>query len=310
MAYLVIGLILSLIIFIGIGVYSKSKTNSFKTPLQFLALLGLLVTIPSFISKVPANCVGIVYSPFKGTSENVLSEGFHAKSPFDQVYMISTEVQTKVVDNLTSQTKDSQFVNSKLDIKYRVNTKDAHLIYKQYKTLENMSNSLIVPTSQRILELITTRYNVMDILGEKRAEIYSSLEKDLTTELAKYGVEFYSISITDMDAGAEIEEAITQEAVAKKAVETAEQELLKAQTEAKQKSVLAQAEQDAAKIAAETLKIQAEAEKNANALKSTSLTDSVLREKYIEKWDGKLPTYVGGDNSGLMFDMTSSTQNE
>ena len=308
MGFLALGFILALIIFIGLGVLNKSRGKKFFSPLQILSIVGFAALIPAFITKVPANCVGIVYSPFKGTSESVLSEGFHSKSPFDQVYMISTEVQTKSVTNLTTQTKDSQFVNSQLDIKYRVNTKDAHLIYKQYKTLDNMSNSLIIPTTQRVLELITTKYNVMDILGEKRPDIYASLEKNLTTELAKYGVEFYSISITDMDAGAEIEQAITAEAVAKTAVETAEQELLKTKTEAKQKSVEAQAEQDAAKIAAETLKIQAQAEKDANALKTKTLTDSILREKYIEKWDGKLPTYVGGDNSGLMFNMTGENQ--
>lgn len=82
-----------------------------------------------------------------------------------------------------------------------------------------------------------------------------------TTLSEGYGIEFVSISIMDMDAGDEIEEAITAEAVAKKEVETAQQELLKTQTQAQKLAVQAQAEQDAAKIEAETLIIQAEAEK-------------------------------------------------
>jgi hypothetical protein len=61
----------------------------------------------------------------------------------------------------------------------------------------------------------------MDVLGEKRSEIYAELDIALSKELAKYSIEFISVSITDMDAGAEIEAAITAEAVAKKAVETA-----------------------------------------------------------------------------------------
>ena len=59
---------------------------------------------------------------------------------------------------------------------------------------------------------------------EKLIELYKNnpllKEINLTEELAKYGVAFYSISITDMDAGEAIEAAITNEAVAKKAVET------------------------------------------------------------------------------------------
>lgn len=268
-------------------------------------LLALLILIPGFITRVPANSVGIKYSPFSGTSEITLAEGFHGKNIFDKVYKISTEVQTMTVSNLTTQTEDAQFVTSTLDIKYKVNPANAYLIFTQFRTLDKMSDSLIIPTTQRVLELITTNYNVMDVLGEKRSDIYKELEISLTEELAKYGVAFYSISITDMDAGEAIEAAITNEAVAKKTVETAEQELLKAETEAKQKAVVAKAEQDAAKIEAETKIIEAEAEKKANELLQQSLTESILAEKWIEKWNGESPTYYGGNGTDLIFNTGS-----
>lgn len=276
---------------------------------HLLCLLGLLVLLPGFITKIPANSVGIVYSPFGGTREQTLSEGFHTKNIFDKVYKISTEVQTMTVENLTTQTKDAQFLTSVLDIKYRINTSNAYLVFKQFRTLKNMSENLIVPTTQRVLEHVTTQYNVIDILGEKRNTIYSELESALSEEFAKYGVEFYSISITDMDAGESLEAAITAEAVAKKAVETAEQNLLKTETEAKQKSVQAQAEQDAAKINAETKLIEAEAEKKANELLNQSLTDMVLQKEWIEKWNGQMPTYYSGSEDGMSVILNSSETN-
>lgn len=175
-----------------------------------------------------------------------------------------------------------------------------------------MSQNLIIPTTQRVLEMVTTQYNVIDILGESRTEVYNKLEAMLTEEFAKYGVEFYAISITDMDAGEALEQAITDEAVAKKAVETAEQNLLKAQTEAKQQSVQAQAKQDAARIEAETKLIEAEAEKQANELLNQSLTDEILRMEWINKWNGQMPTYYGGSDSGtgIIFDATTATETE
>lgn len=268
---------------------------------QVLCILGLVLLIPGFIAKVSANSVGILYSPFSGTSEITLSEGFHSKNLFEKVYNISTEVQTMTVENLTTQTQDAQYVNTTLDIKYRVSSANAYLIFTQFRTLKKMSETLIVPTTQRVLELITTNYNVMDVLGEKRSDIYKELEVNLTEELSKYGVEFYSISITDMDAGEAIENAITAEAVAKKEVETAEQELLKAETEAKKMSVEAQAAQDAAKIEAETKIIQAQAEKEANELLQQSLTELILIQQWIEKWNGHAPTYYGGNGADLLF---------
>lgn len=297
MVWLIIGIIVTLCLFVGLG-FDSDMNWKFRVR-HPLCLFGLLILIPGFVTKIPANSVGIVYSPFGGTQEQTLSEGFHSKNVFDKVYKISTEVQTMTVENLTTQTKDAQFLNSVLDIKYRVNTSNAYLVFKQFRTLKNMSENLIVPTTQRVLEHVTTQYNVIDILGEKRNTIYSELESALSEEFSKYGVEFYSISITDMDAGEALEQAITDEAVAKKAVETAEQNLLKAETEAKQKSVQAQAEQDAAKIKAETKLIEAEAEKKANELLNQSLTDTVLQMEWIEKWNGQMPTYYSGSDDGM-----------
>ena len=129
---------------------------------------------------------------------------------------------------------------------------------------------------------------------------YEGLMNSLTEEFAKYGVEFVSISIADMDAGEALEKAISDEAVAKKAVETAEQNLKKAEIDAKQQSVQAQAEQDAAKIKAETMKIEAQAQKEANELLNFSLSNLILKQQWIEKWDGKLPTYYGGDSTMMI----------
>ena len=324
MLWLILSIIVTVGLFIVLGIYTESiegekdwrGNTKMETIVKWklnirhlLCLLGLLVLLPGFITKIPANSVGIVYSPFGGTREQTLSEGFHTKNIFDKVYKISTEVQTMTVENLTTQTKDAQFLTSVLDIKYRVNTSNAYLVFKQFRTLKNMSENLIVPTTQRVLEHVTTRYNVIDILGEKRNTIYSELESALSEEFAKYGVEFYSISITDMDAGESLEAAITAEAVAKKAVETAEQNLLKTETEAKQKSVQAQAEQDAAKINAETKLIEAEAEKKANELLNQSLTDMVLQKEWIEKWNGQMPTYYSGSEDGMSVILNSSEIN-
>ena len=285
----------------GYGRVEEVAVRSWKFQFkQIFAVFGLLICLMGFITKIPANHVGIVYSPFGGTKSVTLHEGFATKNPLDKIYKISTEVQTKVVENLTTQTKDAQYVTSVLDIKYKVNASNAYIVFKQYRTLNRVSKDLIVPTSQRVLEHVTTTYNVIDILGEKRNEIYKELEVKLAEEFALYGVDFVSITINDMDAGESLENAITAEAVAKKEVETAEQMLLKTQTEAKQKSVQAQAEQDAAKIQAETKLIQAEAEKKANELLNQTLTDEILRMEWIEKWNGQMPSYYGG-NADLMI---------
>lgn len=312
MFWLFLGLLATVILFIALGItktiipaadrWSKDKEEYdwSLSKRQFFALIGLLICLLGFYTRIPDNSVGIVYSPFSGTKTESLSEGFHAKSPFDKVYKISTLTQSMTVENLTTQTKDAQYLTSQLDIKYKVDATNAYTVFKQYRTLNNMSKNMIIPTTQKALELVTTQYNIIDILGEKRSEVYAKLDLALAEEFAKYGIEFVSISISDMDAGEALEKAISDEAVAKKAVETAEQNLKKAEIDAKQQSVQAQAEQDAAKIKAETMKIEAQAQKEANELLNFSLSDLILRQQWIEKWDGKLPTYYGGDSTMMI----------
>ena len=294
MLYVILGLVVTVILFGALGFCDDEEEWGINKK-QFFAVFGLLIMLIGCVTKIPANHVGIVYSPFGGTKEQTLSEGFNTKNILDKVYKISTEVQTMQIGGLTTQTKDAQYLTSALDVKYKVSASNAFVIFKQYRTLDNMSSNLIIPTTQRVLELITTNYNVIDILGEKRSVVYTELEAALKEEFNKYGVEFVSISITDMDAGDALENAITEEAVAKKAVETAAQNLLKAETEAKQKSVQAQAEQDAARIEAETKLIEAEAEKKANELLNQSLSADILQKAWIDKWDGEMPEYYGGD---------------
>ena len=74
----------------------------------------------------------------------------------------------------------------------------------------------------------------------------------------------------------------------------AEQKQLKAEYENKTKIAQAQAEAEAKLVAAE-------AEAKANELLEQSLTDTILQQMYIEKWDGKLPTVVAGENAASIL---------
>ena len=70
--------------------------------------------------------------------------------------------------------------------------------------------------------------------------------------------------------------------------------------------MIAEAEKEAAKIKAETEIIEAEAEKTANELLQKSLTELILRQQWIEKWNGIVPMYYGGEDAGLIFDTGSN----
>lgn len=271
--------VLSLFLFY-VGIYDRDKKEFRFSRKFFLGFIPImLILLLKCIAVIPANTVGVLYSPFSGTSETTLQEGFNLKMPFDTIYVIDTTIKERTDKEVAVQTKDAQWVKMDINVKYQVEKTNAFKVYKGYKTLENLHENIIGNYTQTALNKICTQYNIIDILGEKRNEILDKTIVELSESLKNEGVTLKALTIKDVDAGEEIEKAIKAEAVAKKAVETAKQN------------------QERAKTEAETKLIQAEGEAKANAVKTKALTDKVLLEQWIQKWDGKLPTVSGSDNN-------------
>ena len=90
---------------------------------------------------------------------------------------------------------------------------------------------------------------------------------------------------------------------------TPQQQLEKAQKdleEAKKALEAAKLQAEAAKTKAEAEKmlVQARAEREANELKSASLTPAILKKMWIEKWDGSVPQVVTGGSNSTFIDIS------
>ncbi|MCI9092971.1 MAG: prohibitin family protein [Coprobacillus sp.] len=264
------------------GAFYNFEERRFSAKPNKLIIIGLICGLifvgATCIDFVPANHVGVKWSIFNGTSEKTLDEGIVFKTPFDEIYTIPTTVQERTMKDVTVQTKDAQFLTLEVNVKFSVNKENAFNVYKRYENIDNLKKNIISNYSQKSIEKVVTQYNVIDVLGSKKNDIYKYATEELKIKLAKEGVNLVELTIKDMDAGKDIETAIKKEAIAKKEVETAKQNKEKAKTEA------------------ETKLIQAEGDAKANAVKTKALTNKVLLEQWIEKWDGKLPTVSGDDN--------------
>ena len=281
MFIIIIAIVFAIVTFVFFGLDFKEEQFKLNKK-QLLAVLPLLLILLNLFTIVPANHVGILYSPFEGVREETISEGLKKKGILDKVYKINTEVQTVKLQGITGQTKDSQWVDMIIDVKYKVNPGTAFQVFQQYRNLENVGINLIPSTVQRSIESITTQYNVMDILGEARNNVYIGIEQELKTRLATTGIEFISINFIDTDAGPGIEAAIEKQAIAKQAVETAEEERQKAEIEAQKAVVTAEADKQAASIKAETKLIEATAEAEANKKLSESITPQLIEKMEME----------------------------
>ena len=252
-------LILATIVLIVVECFDFNTETSKESKKGALwALVPIVVFVLTLcVVYVPSNNVGIRWSAFGGTSSKTLNEGITFKSPIDKIYYIPTTVEERTIKNVNVQTKDAQFVRAEVNVKFRVNY------------------------AQKSIETVVTQYNVIDTLGAKKNEIYSLATKDLQNMLKDEGVELVQLTIKDMNAGDEIEKAIADEAVAKKRVETAEQNRLKAKKDA------------------ETKVVNAKAEADANKILEKQLTNKILIQQWIEKWNGEVPK-VSGDSKSMI----------
>lgn len=285
MGLIIVSIVLSIITVIGIGLYCIYEEN--KLWWSLFGFLWLILIAFGCFTNIEANQVGIMYNPFKGgVQDEVLGEGFKGKTPFDKVYKISTQVQEFTFENISVQTNDSQFVNAILQLQVRIDNSQAFQYFKKYggNQLKDIQ-TILSNTAQKELEKVTTQYNIMEVLGEKRDEIVNKTLESLKTELLKDGILVERIILVDTDAGEKIEQAIQNEASAKKEAETAKYLKEKAELEGE------------AKV------IEAQKDKEANELKQTTLTKEILTEKMIEKWNGTLPTAVLGQSILSLFNL-------
>lgn len=267
MELIILSIVLTILTIVGVLIYCISEEYN-----KFWCLLGLLwlvIILFGCFTTIGANTVGIMFNPFKGGIQNeVLGEGFKSKSPLDKVYKISTEVQEFTFKDISVQTNDSQYVNSIIQVQVRIDKEKVFEYFKKYggKSLNDIQN-ILSNTTQKQLEKVTIQYNIMEVLGEKRDEIVNKTLEEIKSELIKDGILIERIVLVDTDAGYAIEQAIAKEASAKKEAETAKYLKEKAQLEGE------------AKV------IEAQKERESNELKQKTLTNEILTEKMLEKWN-------------------------
>jgi len=148
----------------------------------------------------------------------------------------------------------------------------------------------------------------MDIIA-KRASMSPAAEEAIKEAIGEeYFVNVVAVVLTNIDFSDAFEQAVEDKMIAEQSKLKADYEnetvIAKAAAEAEAKLKAAQAEIEIAKAEAEAKKIAAEGQAQANNIVKDSLTDKIIYEKYIEKWDGKLPSVMTGEDGSILISPT------
>lgn len=292
MDWIVISLIAVVALFVILGVDKKKGWTLSRR--QILCLAGLLLVIPSMFATVPTGHTGIM-TLFGEVQDGTLEAGLHFKNPLMQVVVMDNRTQKAVVQTACF-SSDTQEVSITYTINYQIEKQNAMNIYKQIGP--NYYDTVMQPRIMDVVKSVFAQYSAGNLISS-RAELSTSINEKLKSELASYNIIVVNTAIEDMDFSDAYTNAVEEKQVAeqKKLQAEIEQEqmLLEAKAQAEKQQIAAQAEAEVAKIQADAAKYAGEKEAEMNKKLGETLTKELIEYYYSQKWDGKLPTFVGGE---------------
>lgn len=267
---------------------------------------------------VPAGHVGIQYTMSGGVQRETLSPGFHLVSPTTKVTEYSVAIEQGY---FTKGDKDSSFdiptsdgktINVDMEYSYHFDADMASTIFNMFRGQDGktIEDSFIRGKMKAWAAEVSSTYTVIDLFGDKRAELNTSMHRYMRDKFAEYGIVIDSVNFTRIETDEETAAAIQKKVNAQQELELAKIEAETAQVEAeKDKQVAlidAEKKKEVAQLEAEASLIKAQAEAEANREVAASLTSELLNKLKYEKWNGQLPSVQSGGDSSLIVDVGSN----
>lgn len=295
--------------------YGDTPKKVKKTTWMVMILVGVLVFVMGCSFEIiPTGYTGVRVMMGQ-ISETTVSNGFNLKVPMvEDIVQINNKLQdTEIKSEVWGETSEKTPVYATdIVVSYQILGNKAAWLYANVDNVDNLIDDKLVASAVKsamvelTVEKVTNRSYIEPLVLKK-------LNESLVEKYGEDAVIAKKVVINDMDFEASYNEAIAAKSIA--AQNQARQEIENATNIAKaaaDKEIAltnAQAAAEAKKIQAEAdaaaLLIAAEAEAEANKKIAESLTDEVIENKKIDKWDGKLPT-VTGDN-GTIIDIGTTT---
>ena len=251
-----------------------------------IAVIALIVLFNSFVT-IDAGTVGVVYR--FGAITGYKTEGLHFIMPFvDSVRPISIQKQ-KIQFDAKSFTKSAQEVTLTIAVNFRIVPSSSPYIMANIGDISDVEDKLLGPKINDIVKSIVSQYptDQIHLFREKikldaTARLNAAVQFDDGENKTKTGIIIEDVNLVNIQFSEQYTQAIEVKQVAEQKVQETEFNRQKA---LKDKDIA---------------QIQGEAEKIKQQSIGVSLTPLIIQSKWIEKWDGKMPSVVSGTN-GLII---------
>lgn len=275
-----------------------------------VVIIGLIIGIFMCTEKIPAGYVGVVYNMNGGIEDDVLTQGFKIVAPTKKVTLYSIALEQSYMtkgdqgdspddESFEIPTKEGAALEVDVAFSYSYELSEVPQTFTRFRGQngKEILKSFIKPKMQAWIKEITPTFSMISIVSTQRGEVNKTLTEQLQNRFRPYGIVIDNIALADVRPDAETDEAIRKKIKAQEDLETAKVNAEKDKVEANRDKEVAEINAEKAKIEAQgkadARKIEAESEAAANKMISDSLSEKLIENKKIEKWNGDVPTVQG-----------------
>lgn len=278
------------------------------------AIIALVVIILLCIStvRVPAGYIAVQYSMSGGIKGDVLTQGWHLKSPtvkttlysvsLEQSYLTaSKDGDSKDDDSFSASSSEGKAMQIDLTFTYQYNAEKIPELFTRFRgqSGSEVRDSFIKPNIISWTKEVVANYKVSDILGSERAGVNASLTDYLNKKFESYGISISNVSLINITVDEKTQEAINAKITAQQAAETQE---INNQTAINKAKADAEVAKTQAQAKADAQLIEAEAQAEANSKLSSSITDELIRMKEAEARNKFGWVTISGTNNTVVTD--------
>lgn len=247
----------------------------------FLGIIMLFAFWPFVSVNAGHRGVLVVFGQVNPVS---LAEGFHMVNPLAHVIEIDTRLQ-KAEAKGEAASKDLQSVHTTLAINFLLTSDSVPALYREVGM--DYEIKVIDPIVQDRFKAVTAQYTAEQLITH-REEVRQKVKKQVIDGVQDRmpTIRIQDVLITNFDFSPQFNAAIEQKQVAEQQALKAERDLQRIKVEAEQRIAQAKAEAEAIRIQAQSISAQG--------------GEEYVRLKWVEKWNGTLPTTTLGNATPLI----------
>ncbi len=236
-----------------------------KIRFGFRAIVILVVAIVLLVNMIviiPAGSTG-VYHLFGKVRDQEIHSGFNLVNPLASIVKMSIRTQQYTMssvadegirhgdDSIETLTKEGLKVLLDITVLYRLEEDKASDVYRTLGT--EYEQNLIRPEVRSVIREVIANYEAKDIYSEKRDVVVSEIEKKLAENIGPRGIVIESTLLRNVVLPPELAGAIEQKLTAEQESQRYDFVLEKEKKEAERKRIEAEGQRDAQRIISSSL---------------------------------------------------------